>query len=313
MILYNEKLKVLYDMVCKKQHLESKHVELLAQKNELIERVSKLKEASLKEQADVEKLEGRILSAFFYNVIGKMDEKLTKEREEAYAAAVKYDAAVKELQEVEADIQRKEKELEELQGCESEYEELLLKKKEAMMNSRHWAMEKVFEFEQRITYLNNQERELDEALDAGEEAEELVEQVLDSLSSAESWGTFDILGGGIIADAVKYSNLDDAQALIEDLQDQLRRFKTELADVTIDTEMNVQVDRFLQFADYFFDNLFTDWAVMDKIHNSQLQVENTRDQIVSVMEKLQMMKAEAVKEREKTQAKLDELIVQVNI
>ena len=313
MILYNEQLKVLYDMVCRKQHLECKHAELLAQRSELLERVSKLKEASTKEQADVDKLEGRSLSAFFYNVIGKMDVKLTKEREEAYAASVKYDSAAKELQEVEADIQKKEEELQSLQGCEVEYEELLLKKKEAMLNSRHWAVEKVFEFEQRITYLNNQERELDEALDAGEEAADLVEQVLDSLSSAESWGTFDILGGGIIADAVKYSNLDDAQALIEDLQDQLRRFKTELADVTIDTEMNVQVDGFLQFADYFFDNLFTDWAVMDKIHNSQLQVEKTKDQIVSVMEKLQMMKEEVVKERSKVQAKIDELIVQVNI
>ena len=313
MILYNEQLKVLYDMVCRKQHLECKHAELLAQRSELLERVSKLKEASTKEQADVDKLEGRSLSAFFYNVIGKMDVKLTKEREEAYAASVKYDSAAKELQEVEADIQKKEEELQSLQGCEVEYEELLLKKKEAMLNSRHWAVEKVFEFEQRVTYLNNQERELDEALDAGEEAADLVEQVLDSLSSAESWGTFDILGGGIIADAMKYSDLDEAQALIEDLQDQLRRFKTELADVTIDTEMNVQVDGFLQFADYFFDNLFTDWAVMDKIHNSQLQVENTKDQIVSVMEKLQMMKEEVVKERSKVQAKIDELIVQVNI
>lgn len=313
MILYNDKLKVLYEMVCRKQHLESVHTELIAQRSALLDRVSKLKESSMKEQADVDKLEGRSLAAFFYNVIGKKDEKLTKEREEAYAAAVKYDAATKELQAVEEDLQKNEKELEGLQGCETEYEELLLKKKEAMMNARHWAVEKLFEFEQRITYLNNQERELEEALEAGEEAENIVEEVLDSLSSAESWGTFDILGGGIIADAIKYSNLDEAQALIEDLQSQLRRFKTELADVTIDSEMNVQVDGFLQFADYFFDNLFTDWAVLDEIHHSQEQVEDTRRQIVSVMQKLQMMKEEAAMERGKVQAKMDELVVQVNV
>lgn len=313
MILYNEKLKVLYDMVCREKHLESVHAELLAQKSELLDRVCKLKESSLKEQADVEKLEGGSLKAFFYNVIGKMDEKLTKEREEAYAAAVKFDAAAKELQSVEEDLEKTEKELETLLGCEAEYEELLAKKKEAMKNSGHWAMEKVFEFEQRITYLNNQERELEEALAAGLEAEEIVEDVLDSLGSAESWGTFDILGGGIIADALKYSNLDEAQTLIEDLQDQLRRFKTELADVTIDSELNVQVDGFLQFADYFFDNLFTDWAVMDKIHNSQLQVENTKDQIQSVMDKLGMMKAEVLEQKKVVQEKLDALVVQVNI
>lgn len=313
MILYNEQLKVLYDMVCRKQHLEKLLAELIEQKNILLDEVSKLQEASLKEQKDVDKLEGGSLAAFFYNVIGKMDAKLTKEREEAYAAAVKHDAAVKELQKVEEDIQAKEKELEGLLGCEEKYEELLALKKERMKTIGHWAMEKVFEFDQRLTYLDNQIRELDEALEAGEEAKNLVEQVLDSLSSAESWGTFDILGGGVIADAIKYSKLDDTQYLIENLQDQLRRFKTELADVTIDSEMNVQIDGFLQFADYFFDNLFTDWAVMDKIQNSQLQVERTQDQIESVMGKLCEMKEDALAQKENVQAKLDELIVQVNI
>ena len=82
MILYNEQLRVLYDMVCRKQHLEKLQEELLSQKNMLLEEVEKLKKSSLKEQADVERLEGGSLASFFYNVIGKMDEKLTKEREE---------------------------------------------------------------------------------------------------------------------------------------------------------------------------------------------------------------------------------------
>lgn len=313
MILYNEKLRVLYDMMCRKKHLECVHEELIAQKGTLMERVHNLEEASLKEQADVEELEGSSLKAFFYNVIGKMDEKLTKEREEAYAAAVKYDAVVKELEKVKEDLEKNEKELETFDGCEAEYEELLAKKKDILKNSGHWAMEKVFEFERRITYLNNQERELEEALEAGAEAGRLVEDVLDCLNSADSWATFDIFGGGFITDTVKYSHLDDAQNLIEELQGQLRRFKTELADVTIDSELNIQIDGFLQFADYFFDNLFTDWAVMEKIHNSQLQVENTGDQIRRVMEKLGQMKEEVQRQKAEACEKRDALVVQVNI
>ena len=53
---------------------------------------------------DVDRLEGRSLSAFFYNVIGKMDEKLTQEKQEAYAARVKYDAAARELAGIEEDL-----------------------------------------------------------------------------------------------------------------------------------------------------------------------------------------------------------------
>ena len=313
MILYNEQLRILYDMVCRKQHLEKVQEELMLQKNMLSVNVKKLKESCKKEQADVERLEGGSLSAFFYNVIGKMDEKLTKEREEAYAAKVKYDAAARELQKVEEDLQKNESDLNELGDCEKQYEELLEVKKERMKTTGHWAAEKILELEQRLTYLDNQKRELDEAMDAGEAASALTGDVLNSLSSAESWGTFDILGGGIIADAMKYSDLDEAQMLIENLQDQLRRFKTELADVTIDSEMNVKIDGFLQFADYFFDNLFTDWAVMDKIRNSRLQVENTGDQIQSVMEKLSEMKDQVIVQREAIQEQLEKLIVQVNI
>lgn len=313
MILYNEQLRILYDMVCRKQHLEKVQEELMLQKNMLSVNVRKLKESCKKEQADVERLEGGSLSAFFYNVIGKMDEKLTKEREEAYAAKVKYDAAARELQKVEEDLKKNESDLNELGDCEKQYEELLEVKKERMKTTGHWAAEKILELEQRLTYLDNQKRELDEAMEAGEAASALTEDVLNSLSSAESWGTFDILGGGIIADAMKYSDLDEAQMLIENLQDQLRRFKTELADVTIDSEMNVKIDGFLQFADYFFDNLFTDWAVMDKIRNSGLQVENTGDQIQSVMKKLSEMKDQVIVQREAIQEQLEKLIVQVNI
>ena len=313
MILYNEQLRILYDMVCRKQHLEKVQEELMLQKNMLSVNVRKLKESCKKEQADVERLEGGSLSAFFYNVIGKMDEKLTKEREEAYAAKVKYDAAARELQKVEEDLKKNESDLNELGDCEKQYEELLEVKKERMKTTGHWAAEKILELEQRLTYLDNQKRELDEAMEAGEAASALTEDVLNSLSSAESWGTFDILGGGIIADAMKYSDLDEAQMLIENLQDQLRRFKTELADVTIDSEMNVKIDGFLQFADYFFDNLFTDWAVMDKIRNSRLQVENTGDQIQSVMKKLSEMKDQVIVQREAIQEQLEKLIVQVNI
>ena len=313
MILYNEQLRILYDMVCRKQHLEKMRQELTEQKDVLTETVSELNEARLKEQADVEKLEGGSLSAFFYNVIGKMDEKLTKEREEAYAAAVKYDAAVRELQKVEADLQKNESDLNSFGNCEEQYEELLALKKERMKTTGHWAAENIFEFEQRLTYLNNQERELEEALEAGAAAEKRVEDVLGCLSGAEKWGTFDLLGGGVLADAMKYSKLDDAQLLIEDLQNRLRCFKTELADVTIDTEMNIKIDGFLQFADYFFDNLFTDWTVMEKIHNSQLQVENTGDQIESVMEKLKEMKEQVQIQKKTVQEKLDELVVQISI
>ena len=313
MILYNEQLKVLFDMVCKKEHLKLKYEELLEQKRILEKEVEKLKQSSLKEQSDVERLEGGSLAAFFYHVIGKKDEKLTKEREEAYAAAVKYDAAHKELVKLEAEIEAKEIEMADLYGCEQQYEEILALKKDRMETMGHWAMEKVLEYDQRVTCLDNQNREIDEAILAGKHAMEIAKQLLKSLEDAENWGTFDFFGGGFIADMAKYSKLDDAQHLIEELQHHLRCFKTELSDITIDSEMDVQIDGFLQFADFFFDNLFTDWSVLMKIQKSKQQVEQTEGQIERLLEELLKMKENVAKEREQTQSELDKLIVEVKV
>lgn len=313
MILYNGQLKILYDMVCRKEHLKLKYEELLEQKSLLKKEVDKLQKLSIKEQADVEKLECGSLATFFLNVVGKMDEKINKEKEEAYAAAVKYDAVKKELEKVEAELVAKEEEMAKLHGCEEEYEELLTLKKERMKTIGHEAMAKVFEFDQRLTYLDNQNREIDEVIEAGNIALEVINQVLKELDSAENWGTFDLVGGGFFADMFKYSKLDDAQSLVEKLQHHLRRFKTELSDITIDSEINVSIDGFLQFADYFFDNLFTDWSVLLRIQKSKRQVEDTKGQIITLLEKLQIMKEKVVEEREQTQDQLDELIVQVNM
>ena len=87
-------LKELWQQVAEKKSCEAKQKELTAQQNALVDRLKKLEKSKLAEQADVDRLKGHSLAAFFYQVIGKMDEKLDKERQEAYAARVKYDAAL---------------------------------------------------------------------------------------------------------------------------------------------------------------------------------------------------------------------------
>ena len=82
-------LKELWQQVAEKKSCEAKQKELTAQRDTLADRLKKLEKSKLAEQADVDRLEGHSLAAFFYQVIGKMDEKLDKERQEAYAARVK--------------------------------------------------------------------------------------------------------------------------------------------------------------------------------------------------------------------------------
>lgn len=72
--------------------------------------------------------------------------------------------------------------------------------------------------------------------------------------------------------------------------------------------MQVNVDGFLRFADYFFDGLFADWAVLDKISQSQEQVHSTRRQIESVLSRLNGMQRSVEQEQTQLESKLDTLV-----
>lgn len=310
MTYYDEKLKALQEKISRSRQLTSMLKELRGQRDTIAARVRELEAIKVDEQADVDRLEGRSLASFFYNVIGKMDERLNKEREEAYAARVKYDAAARELEAIDGDIHRCESELSGLRGCEREYEATLREKANAVKSEGGARAEEILKLEERHAYLESQKKELREAISAGNSARSTAESVLSSLDSAEGWGTWDLLGGGLLADMAKHSHLDEAQGAIERLQSQLRRFKTELADVTIHADMQVNVDGFLRFADYFFDGLFADWAVMDKISQSQSQVQSTKNQIDSVLSRLNSMMSAAEREQAQTKSKLDALVLE---
>ena len=308
MTYYDEQLQQLQAQMARFMQLEAMIKELRSQRDTLAAQVRELESIKLEEQADVDRLEGRSLAAFFYHVIGKMDEQLDKERREAYAARVKYDAAARELEGVEADLRRYESELSALRGCERRYEAVLKEKAEAIKAAGGANGEEIFQLEARTAFLESQKKELREAISAGNAALNTAKQVLSSLDSAEGWGTWDLLGGGLVADLAKHSHLDEAQGAVEQLQSQLRRFKTELADVTVQANMQVNVDGFLRFADYFFDGLFADWAVLDKISQSKEQVQNTKQQIETVLSRLNSMLRAAQQEQTQIKEKLDTLI-----
>lgn len=313
MAYYDEKMQLLRRQVEQKKHKESKLKELYTQREALRAKADALRKEKLDEQADVDRLEGHSLTAFFYAVICKMDEKLDKEREEAYAASVKYDVAACELSSAEEDIKRYEAELGQLRECEQQFERALKDKLEAIKSLGTQEAEGILRAEEHISYLEGQVKEIQEALGAGQAALETTDSILSSLDSAEGWGTWDLLGGGLLSDMAKHSHLDEAQQRVEYLQVQLRRFKTELTDVTINADIQVNIDGFLCFADYFFDGLFADWAVLDKINQSQTQVQNTKSQIERVVNRLTAMLGATDKSLENEKAALNDLIAKATI
>lgn len=305
---FDDQLQSLQEQIVRQRKLQSAAESLASQEAALQARVRELDLIRASEQADVDRLEGRTLAAFFYAVIGKREDRLSREQQEAYAAAVKFDAAARELESVAFDLEQTREELRSLQGCEARYRQVLEQKAAEIKASGSPDAARILELESRLSRETADLKEIREAIQAGRAALSTADSILGSLDSAEGWGTWDLLGGGLIADAVKHSHLDSAQADVEQLQLQLRRFRTELADTRIYADLQVNVDGFLLFADYFFDGLFADWAVLDHIGRAKEQVDGVRRQIRDTLDRLEGSAGELEAHSRDIRAGLDRLI-----
>lgn len=308
---YDSELQRLQSEIMEKQRTDAKLSDLFLQQSDLEKRTDELEKVKRKEQDDVDRLNARSLTAFFYRATGKMGEKLTKEEAEAYAAAVKYDAAKNELQAVNNDIEYCQRRLSDLQDCEQQYERVLKEKTEQIKQSGVPEAGRIMQIENEIAFLEIQQKEIQEAINAGNQAFYIARKILEDLDSAKNWSTFDLMGGGLIADMAKYDKLNKVQDQIQDLQNALRGFRTELADVTerISGDLYVEIGDFLHFADYFFDGLFTDWMVYDKINDSRNRTMQTSDQIQKILGQLNEMDNDLCSKKDNLKEELKQTVL----
>lgn len=308
---YDEELQRLQQEMMEKERADAKLADLYNQQNELEKKAADLKKIMEDEQEDVDRLNRKSLTAFLYRASGKMGEKLSKEEEEAFAAAVKYDAATKELQAVEEDIAYYEKQASGLPDCKIQYERMLEAKKEEIKESGNIEAGKILEMERQIAAIENRRKEVKEAISAGERARSIAEETLEGLQSAKNWGMVDLIGGGIMSDVIKYDKLKSVKDRTSALQMALRTFRTELSDVSsrIEGPLQVEVGEFLHFADYFFDGIFTDWMVYDKIKVSKERAEQTYSQIQGILEQLRKMQEQLHTEEEQKRRELEQIVL----
>ena len=305
-------LKELQQKIATRPALEAKLRELEAQKAEYDRKVVSLRVAFREEQADVEKLEGRSLANYFFQVVGKLDDKLTKERQEAYAARVKLDAAERELAAIDGDIQDLYARLSDVRRAQEQYDAAILQKHIDVRDSNTTEGERLREMDAALASLEAYRKEIREAINAGSGAQATADRILGELESADNWNTWDMFGGGgMITHMAKHSHLDQAQDLTEELQQKLRRFKTELADIQITADSQVNIDGFLRFADYFFDGLFVDWSVGNRIKQSRTSISDTRKQITRTLDQLNAMEQETLRQIERLQKEQTDLLVRM--
>ena len=232
------------------------------------DQLARLVEGLRAEDDDVRRLESASLVGLFYAVMGRRETRLEEERRELLAAKLKHDNSQRQVETLERDVADLSARLVGKERLESRYEALLVEKERLLQQDAGDYSRQLSELADELAGLRSQERELDEALQAGRAAEAGLRKVVEALDSASGWGTWDMLGGGMLASAVKHSKLDEANTAVQRVQPLLQRFERELADVGSQAGLTFESDGLTTFADIFFDGLLIDLMVQSRINES---------------------------------------------
>ena len=284
---YDERIHQLQTLMAGKEHVERVLNDLLIQRRELEKQVWDLNYAKMSEQQDVDKLEGVSLRSVILGLLGKKEERLDQERAELAAAVLKYDLAKRELDALDALIAEKQQIVNLCANAEAEIERILGEKADCIDLRGGADAEELRVLREKADRLEARCTEISEALTAGHRALGLADSALDALGRAGNWGTLDLFCDSMLMDFAKYNAMDEAKSQIERLQVQLRRFRSELADVAMDAGAEVSSEGFVRFADYFFDDIFTAFSTLNRVERAKESVQKVRLRVRSVLEELE--------------------------
>ncbi|MDX3110679.1 hypothetical protein [Nonomuraea angiospora] len=260
-----------------------------------------------KEEADVSRLEGG-LTALLARLVSQREVRLDRERAEAAAARQRLDGHRARVAQIEADARAIEAELAGLATASQEYEQLLAEKERRLLARGDSRAGELMELGAALDRVSAEVREHAEAHQAGQAALQALVQVLGYLGSARGASTWDLLGGGLIADAVEHNRLRSADEAAWHAQRALDVFSRELADVGVSARARLPKVDTRWFVDTFFDNIITDVMKHQRIENTRAEVERTAQWVRDTERHLRHRDAELSRERARLLARREELL-----
>lgn len=242
--------------------------------------------------------------------------KVNKETQEMLSAKLEYDKAaerVKQLAQEKAELAKKISELaadKKLFDTEYIQRENLIKSKISQQ-----AFPSYTELERQQFELTKQIAETDEALHAASRVISAAANAVNHLKSAEGWATYDVWGGGgILSHMAKYDHIDDAKAELNRLGSLMKDFESELRDVNMyDVCAYAGIDSTTRAVDFWFDNIFTDLNVRDKIRDDMYQIQKLMDQIDQICNKLKSNKEQIKKMLSEAESKKSRLVMDFEV
>jgi hypothetical protein len=271
-------------------------VELRARAEELQRQIVALQDGYDGERRDVRRLEGVSLARVVSALRGSREDDLARERAEADAAGYRVVEAQARLAAVQRDESAAQARLDELTDAPTTYAAVLDEKEALLSRSGDPRATRLLELADERGRLLAETREVGEAIAAAQRATNALAAVARELGTASGWSTYDtFFGGGALSSAIKHSRMDEAAIAARHADECLLALRTELADVADlgVTAPQLATDGLTRFVDIWFDNIFTDLAVRDRIRQAQENVARCTEVAAGVESRLYIRDADA--------------------
>ncbi|GAA1730229.1 hypothetical protein GCM10009809_27200 [Isoptericola hypogeus] len=225
------------------------------------------------ESADVARLESLSLARVWAGLRGNRDERLDAERAEQQAAEYVAATAQARVTSAARELSAVDHALHALGDVAARWVSALAAKEAWVHGSGGPAAARLAEVAERTGALRAEQVEIAQAQTAAEHAAGALGAAAGHLRSADGWSTYDtFFDGGMLASMVKHDKLDRAAGLLREADAALRHLTVELGDLGEQGVGGVAVDGFTRTLDVWFDNVFTDWSVRNRIAEAQDRV-----------------------------------------
>jgi len=249
--------------------------------------LSLLEEKRQHEKQDVDLLEGLTLKALFATILGSKEEQIQKERQELLVVEMQTRSTKHLIDSLLAEVNHLQNQISQLKNIEDDYQRVFKQKEQYLINQNPKSAGEIVENGNRLAQTRTEIREIEEAIQAGGAVRDGLDEVLTSLNSASNWGTWDMLGGGLISTVIKHDHMDTARDASDRVKAQLVTFQRELADLSQFEDLTIEVEPLERFADLWLDSLLFDWMVQSKIIRSREHAQSAFHQVEKVLQTLE--------------------------
>ncbi len=225
------------------------------------------------ESNDVEKLESFSFARIKAALSGNIEDDLAREKAERQAAEYAVAEARERLRGAQSEVESVAAQLRDLGDVTAQLRQAEQIREQFLLSVGGGAGERLTALAREMGVAQGRGQQVDEALQAAHHAAARLGEAHALLGNARSWASWDTFGGGgLITDMMKYDKIDKAAQLMRSADGALVHLSRELADVGVAGVGGIGITELSRGMDVWFDNIFSDWAVRDRIIDAAARV-----------------------------------------